>query len=593
MVFEREFFKLSAVVVAAMLILGGASADGLKESGTADEHLKARLRQPTTLALSKDGRWILSANRRSGSVSLVATQTAKVVAEATVGRSVTDLVALPDGCSFLGVDEDANELLILACTGTSVGVLQRVPVARSPVSVQLARDASWCSVAGLWSRQLTFVDLDPLHYRERGAAKTASVALPFAPRKQLLVQGGRKLLVADSFGGRLAVVDVASHAVEAVHSLPAHNVRGLCLSPEGETVLVAHQILNGTAQSTFDDVHWGNVLTNNLRELSLTQVLSTKSDVLRHSRLHYLGEVGRAAGDPADLTVTADGTLLVALAGVNELLVEGKSPRLQKRLPVGRRPTSVISSPDGRLAYVANTLGDSITVVDLQAAKVKAEIPLGPQPVLQAHERGERLFFDSHLSHDGWLSCHSCHTDGHSNGSLNDNLGDGSFGAPKRVLSLLGARDTGPWAWNGSMTTLEDQVRKSITSTMQGSSPLPSQVQDLAAYLRTLTPPPPLRNGQAALIERGREVFRRRNCVSCHAPPTYTSAKTYDVGLTDEVGNTRFNPPSLRGVGQGGPFFHDGRAARLEEVFTRYRHQLKGDLDKGELNELLGFLESL
>ena len=48
------------------------------------------------------------------------------------------------------------------------------------------------------------------------------------------------------------------------------------------------------------------------------------------------------------------------------------------------------------------------------------------------------------------MSCHSCHTDGHTNGQLNDNLSDfKTFGAPKRVLSLLGKRDTMPLAWNG------------------------------------------------------------------------------------------------------------------------------------------------
>ena len=33
-------------------------------------------------------------------------------------------------------------------------------------------------------------------------------------------------------------------------------------------------------------------------------------------------------------------------------------------------------------------------------------------------DRGERLFADARLSHDGWMSCQSCHTDGQSNGLL-------------------------------------------------------------------------------------------------------------------------------------------------------------------------------
>ena len=36
------------------------------------------------------------------------------------------------------------------------------------------------------------------------------------------------------------------------------------------------------------------------------------------------------------------------------------------------------------------------------------------------------------------MSCHSCHTDGHTSGRLADTLGDDTFGTPKRVLSLLG-----------------------------------------------------------------------------------------------------------------------------------------------------------
>ena len=94
-------------------------------------------------------------------------------------------------------------------------------------------------------------------------------------------------------------------------------------------------------------------------------------------------------------------------------------------------------------------------------------------------------------------------------------------------------------------------------------------------------------------IARGREVFNKQACNHCHAPPEYTSKKSYDVGLRDEVGNTHFNPPSLRGMSQGGPYFHDGRAATLAEVFVRFRHQLKTDLSNQELHDLLHFLDSL
>src|SRR5205085_7184531 len=142
------------------------------------------------------------------------------------------------------------------------------------------------------------------------------------------------------------------------------------------------------------------------------------------------------------------------------------------------------------------------------------------------------------------------------------NFSDGSFGTPKRVLSLLGARDTGPWAWDGGMPDLESQVRRSIVATMQGRPPTDAEVQDLAAFLRTLPPPPPPTDDRdEAAVRRGRDVFTARSCGRCHAPPSYTSGKSYRVGLADEAGKAAFNPPSLRGIGQGGPYLHDNRAA--------------------------------
>ena len=65
------------------------------------------------------------------------------------------------------------------------------------------------------------------------------------------------------------------------------------------------------------------------------------------------------------------------------------------------------------------------------------------------------------------------------------------------------------------------------------------------------------------------------------------------MGLEDEKGLKKFNPPSLRGVSQGYSFFHDGRAKTLEAVFTEHAHQRNRPLEKGELADLLRFLRSL
>jgi mono/diheme cytochrome c family protein len=397
-------------------------------------------------------------------------------------------------------------------------------------------------------------------------------------------------------------LDLRSKKVESVRNLAVHNIRGLTLDRAGKHLWLTHQTINSTGRTTQGEIRTGNLITNNVHRLSLDAILDPQADILRDDRPYLLGDVERGAGDPAEVAEGPEGVILATLAGVNEFVIGRPEQVLWTRLPVGRRPTAMAVDLARHRAYVANTFADSISIVDLKAPKLIAEVRLTgdgpPDPSkLRPEERGEMLFFDARLSFEGWFSCHSCHPDGHSNGRLNDNFSDGSFGTPKRVLSLLGVKDTGPWAWNGKMVDLESQVRTSVRSTMQGAAPSPEQVNDLAAFLRTLPPAPSLTKARgtnnADAVTRGRKIFAREKCAACHTPPAYTSAKTYDVGVHDELGGKLFNPPSLRGVSQGGPYFHDNRAATLSDVFSRYRHQLADKLSSQELQDLLHYLESL
>jgi YVTN family beta-propeller protein len=394
----------------------------------------------------------------------------------------------------------------------------------------------------------------------------------------------------------LALIDQEKGRLRSTFDLPVHNIRGLALSADGRRLIVTHQTLRASASANLDDIHWGNLLTNNVRSLRVSTLLESGADPLKDSDLLHLGDAGHGTADPSGIAVSGK-RLFVALSGVQQLAIGREQGDEWQYVNVGRRPTAVVPNSDGSRVYVANTFSDSISIIDTNAGKSIAEITLGPHAALSKADRGEELFYDGRLSHDGWMSCHSCHSDGHSNGRLADTLGDGTYGTPKRVLSLLGVGETGPWSWNGSMPRLESQVRQSITSTMQGPKPTVAQVEELTAYLKTLLPPPPRTafqdHSDRAAIEHGRQLFATQSCSRCHRPPSYTTAKTYDVGIADERGLKQFNPPSLRGVSQGGPYFHDGRAVTLEEVFTSHRHQLDRQLARGELHELLEFLNSL
>jgi len=85
----------------------------------------------------------------------------------------------------------------------------------------------------------------------------------------------------------------------------------------------------------------------------------------------------------------------------------------------------------------------------------------------------------------------------------------------------------------------------------------------------------------------------RLGCNECHRSPGYTTPAAYDVGVHDKLGNTHFNPPSLRGISQRERYSHDNRARTLREVFTRFKHGYYDRTSPTWLSDLLTFLNSL
>lgn len=624
----RQLGIAAAILAAAWTGVGWSAAE--------QPQLASQIRRPQRLVLAPDGKRLYVANRRSGSISVVDIPSRRIAAEWQVGRELSDLATLPGGSLLLATDPAAHELLVLAAGGDRVAVVQRCGVAKYPERVAVSRDGRLACVTSLWSRRVTIVRVlaDALGDGPR-LQVTAQLDLPFAPREQILVQNDRLLIVADAFGGRLAIVDPHAGRLLFVRELPAHNIRGLGLSPDGKMLVVAHQLLNELAHTVHNDVHWGLLLSNDLRWLRVDRILDRQSEWFEGSHMQPIGEAGRGGADPGRLVVAADGTVVVTVSGTDELAwgreesfgLQRMSLRVagpQQDEPAtavasqtsgtgrygppyesssagwrrpARRPIDVVFDADSRVAYVAHQMADTIMAVDLDEQAVLWELSLGPSGPLAAVDRGERLFYDARLSLDGWMSCHSCHTDGHTNGMLNDNFSDGSFGAPKRVLSLLGRRGTEPLGWTASAATFAEQIRKSVVHTMQGGEPAEEDVRDLAAFLESLVSPPSILEARAAAdaaaIDRGRAVFAQLRCDQCHAPPAYTSPRVFYVHTQDELGVRHFNPPSLLGVGQGGPYLHDGRAKTLEALFFEHRHRVPEDVPEASLRDLIEFLRSL
>jgi YVTN family beta-propeller protein len=268
------------------------------------------------------------------------------------------------------------------------------------------------------------------------------------------------------------------------------------------------------------------------------------------------------------------------------------------KLPTQSNPRRLGLSGDGKTLVVSNYLSDSLTVIDTEQLKVVKHISLGgPEP--DAARRGEILFNSAKLTQFGQFTCASCHPNGGADG-LNWDLPRDGLGNPKNTKSLLGIKDTAPYGWLGTSATLADRVRGTLR-TLHRYEPDEQEISDLVAYLETLAPPPPLNKGGpggVADIQRGRELFEgKANCVACHPGPTFQDGKSHNVGTGTLEGEDRFDTPSLRGVRLTAPYLHDGRAATLEEIFTKHnakkQHGAADGLTPAELSDLVAYLKSL
>lgn len=562
-----------------------------------------RLARPVSLAYIADAQRLLVANRDSGTIATIDPVARKVLGHWQIpdAEQLADMIVSADERFLLICSLTQNRVWLLQrISDTQFAVLQTITVPAGPVGLSWLPSGSTlnseATVACQWGRVVLFLKLNPDAAVGARLEVRHTVALNHAPRRMLPIQDGARLIVADAFGGLMSVIKSDTGAVERTKKLPGHNLHALGMLPQKARVVVAHQILNPVAETSRDGVFWGIVMSNNLRLIPLENFLRDDREPLQDADIHFLGEPNHGAGDPTGIAMGRYDIMLTTLGGVDELAVGVHLDHSFDRIKVGRNPVAVVTDPGGDLAYVANQFSDSVSVVEIKTRKLLGEIPLlvpEQSRLPSLVERGEILFHDANLSLDGWYSCHSCHSSGHTVSLLNDNLGDGNYGAPKRIPSLLGIEGTAPFLWSGRRSDLSEQTRKSITTTMHGEDPTDDQLKALVAYMRALPPPPKITPADQARVVRGGKIFETRSCSSCHTAPTYTSADVYDVDLEDQQGRKQFNPPSLRGVRYRGPYLHDHRAATLSEVFVKHKHPEPASWSAEELADLIAFLESL
>ena len=246
---------------------------------------------------------------------------------------------------------------------------------------------------------------------------------------------------------------------------------------------------------------------------------------------------------------------------------------------------------------------------------------------------GEQLFADPRLSHDGTLTCSSCH-DIHTNGAdanRHDKAFDGSeifFNTPTVFNAALGFR----LGWEGKFRTLEAQaeavvenpqiMRASVEEVLRrlradpelarqfeqayGRGPdKPSLLDAIATYERSLLTPGSrfdrwLSGDPAALSaeeQDGYQLFKSIGCISCHQGVNVGGNLFERQGIFHPLVSPPpeiVRVPSLRNVATTPPYFHDGSAPTLDEAVRRMGNaQLDQTLSDQQIAQVVAFLNSL
>ncbi|MEM1294416.1 MAG: cytochrome c peroxidase [Verrucomicrobiota bacterium] len=544
------------------------------------------LRIPLALELMEN-RETLIVGCKDGTLASIDTKLGRVRQMLEIGGSITDVKKVSD-TELLATNFENGEVLRLQIRQGRAEIAERKKVGDFPVSLSVDPWKKRAYIIDKWRQRVISVRFSPTLELQ------GSCQLPFIPREQLLLANGKQLLVADAQGGNLAVLNADTLEIRSIRQLPAHNIRGLALNPDGDRIFISHQRLNPLARTTFDDIHWGMTMSNVVREIPVSAVLNPKTNLVDESRIWNLGTTGNGAGDPDDLSFLESDEIVIAVGGTGQIFWGKFGDTAPTRIATGARPTALAIDEFSERIYVSNSLEDRISVLDFDRKKVVGSIEIARKDLMiSAAGRGQQLFFNARLSHDGWMSCHSCHTNGHTNEQLADTFGDRSFGTAKRIPSLLGRAQTAPFGWLGNKANLESQIEATLESTMHhnGGGFTAQQVEDLVAFLKSLPSPPRFEVTSAA--NRGKLLFRELNCVRCHSGTAFTRNDAFEVGVRDEDGNTEFNPPSLLGIRYQRSFFHDGRFTSLESIFTEGNHQLDRPLTSNQLRDLTEYLRSL
>jgi len=406
--------------------------------------------------------------------------------------------------------------------------------------------------------------------------------------------------------------DVNFDTTAAGRGVP-NDLAGIAISPDGRTAWVAAQKANtGRGLLTGVDLDQDNTVRNVVLQIDLASGAMVRavdidnSDSASAVAFSPLGDYAFVALQGNDEVVVFDALAVGSASGLGGLVT---------RLGAGQAPQGVCGDAATNRVFVMNLMSRTATAVEADALYRFGEASLEatqidtvavetlPADVLA----GKQIFYaagDERMSAEGYMSCATCHVDGGHDGRVWDFTGRGEGLRNTTTLHGRGGTAHGNVHWSANFDEIQDfenDIRGAFGGSgfltdadfAQAGAPLgPAKagrsldLDALAAYVASLDagtiPRSPFRNADGSMTAAalaGEATFLALGCDGCHGGPAFTDstlggATLHDVGTLRTTSGRRLgaaltgiDTPTLLGVWDTPPYFHDGSAATLDEVF--------------------------
>lgn len=579
--------RLLVSVAAAMVTAGAANVQSPQSTP-----------RSSPIVVTIDGRRVVAVNPDSDSISVLDVQSSAIT-EIQTGSNPQTLALSSDGEVAFVANRGDDSVSVVSLRGGPHG--PRIAACREPFGIVSHRTLLYVTCFG----DSSVAVIDPA-----SRSRIGTIDVDIDPRGLAVSPDGTKIYVTHFTSGRLSIIDVETSTVERVLETLADSSlsQSVMVDPASNLAYLPQTRLNsGNDALLFDTTAFPIV---SVVDLSIPANVNAK-------RIS-IDVADRPSAIPIDAIRIGDRLFVVHAASNDVSVIDVTTGRSAAHLTVGANPRGATRSPDGLRLYVNNVLDGTISVLDTAGLRVIETIAVTSIPLPPRVLNGKKLFntsSDPRIARDRWIACATCHFDG----SMDRRTWFFRDG-PRNTPTLRGVAGTGPFHWSGDLDELED-VEKTIREIQAGTGLVPgganceptcdaaapnggrsADLDDLAAFTASLRRHP---RSEAPSHEtrRGRQIFFSpvTRCASCHRPPLFLDGLQHDVGTVTAARERKgpfIDTPTLIGVADTAPYFHDGSAPTLLDAIRRQSsdgktHGHVSHLSEDELSALVGYINTV